>query len=306
MTKILYIPLDERPCNLYYPQIIARLKDELELVVPPVELLGSKKQPANISHLWDWVKAKSAICHSAILSIEMLVYGGLLPSRLHQDSVEQLTENLNQIRLLKQNNPELQILASNLIMRTPAYNSSEEEPSYYEEFGEAIFHWGWFQDKQHREGLTPQEKEKLAQVERELPQAYLQDYRTRRQRNREINQRVINLVEKGIISFLSIPQDDCAKYGFTAIDQQQIVLRIIEKRLQRRIHLYPGADEVGCTLLARAYSQLKGLRRKIYLLYSSVNSETIIPLYEDRPLGESFKVSYPSSGSANCPISSSS
>jgi len=287
--QILYIPLDERPCNFYYPQMIASLKDELQLVVPPLELLGSKKQPADINCLWDWVNTKSATCDSAILSIEMLVYGGLLPSRLHQHSVEKLTENLNQIRLLKQNYPELSILASNLIMRTPAYNSSEEEPSYYEEFGETIFHWGWLQDKQNRVGVTAQEKEQLAQVERELPQAYLTDYRTRRQRNREINQRAINLVEEGVICFLSIPQDDCAKYGFTAIDQQEIVLRIIEKRLQRRIHLYPGADEVGCTLLARAYSQLKGLRSKIYLLYSSVNSETIIPLYEDRPLGESLK-----------------
>ncbi|NEP57213.1 MAG: DUF4127 family protein [Symploca sp. SIO2G7] len=287
--KILYIPLDERPCNLYYPQMIARLKDKLELLVPPIELLGSKKQPADLNRLWHWIEAKSTICHSAILSIEMLVYGGLLPSRLHQDSVEKLTENLHQIRLLKQHNPELQILASNLIMRTPAYNSSEEEPSYYEEFGVAIFDWGWLQDKQNREGLTSQEKEKFARIEQELPQAYLEDYCTRRQRNREINQGAINLVEEGVISFLSIPQDDSAKYGFTAIDQQQIVFKIIEKRLQRRIHLYPGADEVGCTLLARAYSQLTGLRRKIYLLYSSVNSETIIPLYEDRPLGESLK-----------------
>ena len=289
LIKILYIPLDERPCNFYYPQMIACLKDDLELVVPPIELLGNKKQPADINQLWDWLKAQSGTCHSAILSIEMLVYGGLLPSRLHQDSVEKLTENLHQIRLLKENNPQLLILASNLIMRTPAYNSGEEEPSYYEEFGEAIFHWGWFQDKQAREGLTPQEQEKFAQIKQELPPAYLADYCTRRERNREINQKVINLVEEGVISFLSIPQDDCAKYGFTAIDQQKIVLKIIERRLQPQIHLYPGADEVGCTLLARAYSQLKGLRRKIYLLYNSVNSEGIVPLYEDRPLGESLK-----------------
>ncbi|NET61944.1 MAG: DUF4127 family protein [Symploca sp. SIO2E6] len=287
--KILYIPLDERPCNFYYPQMIANLQDKLELVVPPLELLGSKKQAAVLHQLWPWIKAKSTTCHSAILSIEMLVYGGLLPSRLHQDSLEKLTANLHQIRLLKQDHPELQILASNLIMRTPAYNSSEEEPSYYEEFGEAIFNWGWLQDKENREGLTPKEREKFTQIEQKLPQAYLADYRSRRQKNREINQETINLVEEGVISFLSIPQDDCAKYGFTAIDQQQIVLRIIEKRLQRRIHLYPGADEVGCTLLARAYSQLTGLRRKLYPLYSSVNSETIIPLYEDRPLGESLK-----------------
>ena len=44
--KILYIPLDERPCNWAYPQMIARLSPEIELVVPPLDLLGQKKQAA--------------------------------------------------------------------------------------------------------------------------------------------------------------------------------------------------------------------------------------------------------------------
>ena len=287
--KILYIPLDERPCNFYYPQLIASVQTDLDLVVPPLAALGNKKQPAAVDALWEWIWGQVAGCQFALLSIEMLVYGGLLPSRLHQDSVEVLCERLHQIRDLKRKNPGLEILASNLIMRTPAYNSSEEEPEYYEYFGEAIFQWGWFEDKQARQGLTVEEAEEFDRIQRHLPAVYLEDYRERRQRNLAVNQAAIALVKANILSFLSIPQDDCAQYGFTALDQQQIVRTMIEQRLQQRIHFYPGADEVGCTLLARAYSQLKGVRRKIYLLYSAVTSETLVPLYEDRPLGESLK-----------------
>ncbi|NJN24306.1 MAG: DUF4127 family protein, partial [Acaryochloridaceae cyanobacterium RL_2_7] len=148
--KILYIPLDERPCNWMYPQMIATLAPEIELVVPPLKLLGQKKQAAPIESLWDWVEAQS--CPMLILSLEMMVYGGLLPSRLHQASKDDLFNRLDRIRSLKKRMPEAQIFASNLMMRTPHYDSSEEEPEYYADFGAAIFRWGWLSDRSQREG----------------------------------------------------------------------------------------------------------------------------------------------------------
>ena len=287
--RILYIPLDERPCNLHYPQMIARLQPDIHLITPSLDLLGRKKQPADVDRLWAWIEPQSSGCDVAIVSIEMLVYGGLLPSRLHQTSVETLQVNLDRLVALKAIYPELNILASTLIMRTPAYDSSEEEPDYYETFGAQIFKWGWLQDKATRKGLTPTEQAEWTQLDQALPQAHLADYQQRRAKNLAINQAVIDLVAQRIIAFLSIPQDDSAQYGFTALDQQQVVQRIIQLRLQRQIHLYPGADEVGCTLLARAYTQQQGKRPQFYLLYSAVGAEQIVPLYEDRPLGESVK-----------------
>ncbi|MEH0152508.1 DUF4127 family protein [Limibacter armeniacum] len=287
--KILYIPLDERPCNYLYPQMIGRLQQEMELVVPPMELLSQKKTPADISKLWNWVNQQAPTCDAGIFSIEMLVYGGLLPSRLHQASVEELTATLNKVKTLKEHHPEFRIYASNLIMRTPHYDSSEEEPDYYADYGERIFNWAWFTDKKEREGLTAEEASKLEQISRELPEEVLADYSERRKKNVAINKQVISLVKEGVIEFLSIPQDDSAPYGFTALDQKEVVGAVISQRLQAKVHMYPGADEVGCTLLARVYTELRKHKPKIYLLFSSVHSETIIPLYEDRPLGESLR-----------------
>ncbi len=287
--KLLYIPLDERPCNFYYPQMIATLQPDVQLIVPPLELLGQKKKSANIDRLWDWVLENVTHCQMALLSIEMLVYGGLLPSRLHHESIKTLTERLHNICTLKTQHPQLEIFASNLIMRTPAYSSSEEEPDYYEEHGAFIFQWGWLRDKRDRIGLTPPEQTQFNQLQQSLPIELLQDYQDRRTRNLAINLESVALVKEGILSFLSIPQDDSAPYGFTAIDQRQVAGQVREMRLQQKVHLYPGADEVGCTLLARAYSQLQNKTTKIYVFYSSVCSEQIVPLYEDRPLGESVK-----------------
>jgi len=287
--KILLIPLDERPCNVKYPQMIAKLQPQLQLVVPPLTMLGQKKQPADRDRLWAGVAEQAPSCQLAIFSIETLVYGGLIPSRLHHDSGEQLKGRLDRIRQLKKHHPQLEIFASSVVMRTPTYSSSEEEPDYYEDFGAEIFQWGWLQDQAHRKGLNPAEQEKLRQIEQRLPPAHLTDYRTRREKNLAVNKAVIDLVEEGVISFLSMPQDDSGKYGFTALDQQQLTSQIISLRLQQRVHLYAGSDEVGCTLLARAFGHLTGIRRTFYLLYSSVYSEQVVPMYEDRPVGESVK-----------------
>lgn len=289
LMKLLYIPLDERPCNVFYPQMIAELQRDVELRVPPLELLGEKKQAANIERLWDWLIDHVSDCQMVLLSIEMLVYGGLLPSRLHQDSAGTLTQRLHRLRQLKQDHPEISIFASNLVMRTPSYSSSEEEPDYYAIHGENLFNWGWLQDKSQRLGLSETEQQRLTHIQAELPAEYLEDYQTRRASNVAVNLAVITLVQEGIIAFLSIPQDDSAPYGFTAIDQRQIVDQVMALRLQHRVHLYPGADEVGCTLLARSYNQLLRCSPKIYVFYSSVCSPQIVPLYEDRPLGESVK-----------------
>jgi len=286
--NLLYLPLDERPCNYQLPQAIARLQPQLHLLIPPPELLSAKKRPAPLPELWAWVHKAIQDCQVAILSLDLLVYGGLLPSRLHQEEETVLLARLDRLRDLKAAQPNLTILASALIMRTPAYNSSEEEPDYYADWGAAIFRWGWLQDRQQRQGLTAAEAAELTEVDARLPASVLEDYRRRRQRNLAVNQRAIALTAAGAIDFLVIPQDDCARYGFAALDQQQVARAIATQRLQRRIHLYPGADEVGCTLLARAYAQSLRQRPRIYPLYSTPFGAQIVPLYEDRPIGASL------------------
>jgi len=286
--KIVYLPLDERPCNYIYPQMIASIRDNVELVAPPRELLGTKKTAADTELLWEWLQTAVTDADKLIVSLEMLVYGGLLPSRLHHETVETLVARLNRLTEIRTVNKKLEILAACLIMRTPVYSSSEEEPDYYQEFGNDIFRWGWLTDKAEREGLSDTEKEELSQVNSRLPKIHLDDYSERRKKNIEINKAAIILTDAGVIDFLSIPQDDSAPYGFTAIDQKTIVSEVIGRRLQARVHMYPGADEVGCTLLARCISyEYRPL--KIYPFYSALNAAMVIALYEDRPLGECLK-----------------
>ena len=61
------------------------------------------------------------------------------------------------------------------------------------------------------------------------------------------------------------------------------------KKLMTKVYMYPGADEVGMTLMSRLYTRYKKLRPKLYIKYPSITSGQIIPNIEDRYLDTMVK-----------------
>lgn len=288
MKKILYMPLDERPCNYNFPILLSE-GTEYTMVVPPVEMLGDKKTPANCEGLWKWFDENAKGAYGAIVSIDMLVYGGIIPSRLHYLKADECREKLKGLKRIKASNPDMKIFAFNLIMRCPSYSSSDEEPDYYEDYGKEIFRKAYIEHKTSLGIVDDEEKKELDEISKKLPDEILNDYIDRRKINMEVNKESINYVKDGTIDFMVVPQDDSAPYGLTAIDQQSVRNYIIKNDLSLKVYMYPGADEVGCTLLARMINEDKSLKPMVYVRYSSVVGPNVIPLFEDRILAESVK-----------------
>lgn len=169
-------------------------------------------------------------------------------------------------------------------MRTPKYSSSDEEPDYYEHWGRELFLRAYLLDKEKREKLTEDEAKQLSEIQEKLPKEHIEDYETRRVFNSNMNLQMLDLVQEGVLTFMSIPQDDSSEFGYTAIDQSAVVTKREQLRLYKKVHMYPGADEVGATLLARVYNDLKGQKPKIFPIWSSTLGPQLVPMYEDRPL----------------------
>lgn len=295
MSKVVYLPLDERPCNAKFPQMIAAISD-LSLVAPPLELLGRKKQPARYEGVHDWLLQHAVDADYLILSIDMLVYGGIVPSRLHQLSLQACMERLQLLEQLKQRNPALRIYAFNLIMRAPAYNSSDEEPDYYAHYGHSIYRYGWLKDKQTSELLNDDEQNEWLQLHSSIPSAILNDFLQRRETNSQVNEHIITLVQSGIIDHLVIPLDDNSKYGFSPMEQRKLLISVEEYNLMDHVLIYPGADEIGSILFAKVFCTIKKYQPEVFIRYSSTLGPTIIPKYEDRSLNESIKSHLTSGG----------
>ena len=285
--KTLLLPLDERPCNRLFPQMLGQSAGDVELLLPDKNILGDKKRPADTKLIADFLRKNIDGCTYAIIAIDTLVYGGLIPSRLHHLSKEEALTRLEVLKELKELNTNIKIYAYNCIMRTPQYDSSDEEPDYYTEYGFALFRRKYLLDYEERHGLDEAEEAELKAIK--IPDEVIADYETRRDFNTEINLEVINYLENGIIDFLVFPQDDSSPYGYTAISQKPVNDAVKEKKLDFKTMIYPGADEVSLSLLARAYNVFHGLEPRFYPLYSSVLGPTLVPLYEDRPMFESLK-----------------
>lgn len=285
--KTLLIPLDERPCNRVFPEMIGKTNQDIDLLVPDMDLFGHKKEPTDTKQISDFLLENSEDCDNVVLSIDMILYGGLIPSRIHHLTREEALSRLSIIKKLKQINPKMKIYAFLCIMRAPSYNSSEEEPDYYEEYGYALFKRAYLLDYKKRHSLTDEEEAELEAIC--IPEDIVNDYETRRDFNTSMNLEVIQYLEEDYIDFLVIPQDDSSPYGYTAISQKTIVQKVKEKNLDTKVMIYPGADEVAMSLLARAYHEYYHIEPKVYPFYASILGPTLVPKYEDRPMYESLK-----------------
>ncbi|MDY4517673.1 MAG: DUF4127 family protein [Candidatus Spyradocola sp.] len=290
MKKIVYIPLDERPCNAtFVPKLFDG--DPLRIVTPPA--LGSKKTPASWEAVRGFLLRECADADGLVLSMDMLLYGGLLPSRLHRLDASEAEQRLSLVAQLKARNEKLLIYAFQCIMRCPRYSSSDEEPDYYGECGAEIHQIG---SLRHRVSLGLCGGAELDALNAKVPAEYLRDYTDRRAFNLQFNLRTLELLKDGTLDFLVIPQDDSAPYGFTAMDQHAVRRRMAELQLGARVLVYPGADEVGLTLTTRMALHFAAKRPRVYVKYASGSAPAVIPLYEDRPLGETVKYQLTAAG----------
>ena len=133
------LPLDERPCNRVFPQMIARTNKDLELEVPTLEMLGSKRIPADPEDINRFLLNEVEDFEFVVISLDMLLYGGLIPSRLHHLDHAEAVRRFDVLRKMRMAKPALKIYAFQCIMRAPSYDSSEEEPEYYADWGYLLF-----------------------------------------------------------------------------------------------------------------------------------------------------------------------
>ena len=281
MKNFLFIPLDERPCNYKFPSLIFN-DENFKIKTVPFEYMGLMKKPGNIEKINDFLLNEYKDADGAIISIDTLLYGGIVPSRIHFFSFDEVKQRLDLLRKIKKDKPNFKIYAYNLVMRCPRYNDDEEEPNYYLYHGLDIFNRKFIQHRMELNLATVEEKQELEKIS--IPQEYINDYESRREVNCNINIETVKLVNDGIIDFLVIPQDDSAPFGYTALDQQKIKNVVRKYNLQNKVLTYPGADEVANTLFARAYNEMHNRKPLVYIQYPSQLCKNIIPCAEDRKL----------------------
>lgn len=290
MKQLILIPPDTRPPTLDLPVQLIQMTGA-QVKVPPKEALPHFNQPGCVEQLKLWLKQQAETAETLIVCLENLCLGGMIPARRESVSLETVLERLKLLEELKQCHPQLQIYAFGVVVRVAHDNDPHEEKPYYGEWGRALRAYSTAFDQHMRHG--PKYQEALAEATAALDPEILADWLGTRERNKAMHLAAMDLLAKGVLTHLNITLDDTSEYGLAAYDRRQLEARADELQLWNRFDLYPGADEVPCTLLVRALRQEPA---KTWIRYSGGQGQQAGLIYEDRTVGELIKAHLRASG----------
>lgn len=292
--KIILIPLDNRPVSYSLPVQIGKLNKNVEILIPPKNLVGGLTDYTNIDKVLLWINNTLAgnDIDFIVCSLDTVAYGGLIPSRKSCDTKSMIRARLSDFRIIVENikhkhkhNTKLYGFSS--IMRISNNNINEEEKEYWDKYGELIFRFSYLKHKSQSVFAYDVDREELENIKNKIPENILNDYLNTRKRNFDINKTYLSWIEEGFLDFLVYSQDDTAEWGYNVQEALALQEMIDDKNLSEKIMVRTGADEISCDLSIRGI--LDKYNETIYILpvFSTESGKNIISRYEDKTILES-------------------
>lgn len=283
--RIALLPLDERPVNTRLVRDVASLASS-EVLLPPDSALPRFRLPGDPAALAGWLGTALDTCQAAVLSIEMLCFGGLIASRTSTDSAVDALQRLALLPLLRASHPDVHLAAVSLVMRASDSYDNTEEPDYWSRHGRELHGLG---GTLHRAFAADAAGRPEPPEVNDLPAALVADFAQRRLRNHLVNLECLSLRAHHHLDTLVITADDTAVWS--AGSTEQLWLRHWRRALaiEDTVPLYPGADEVGAVLVAKTLNRGRSPVR-VRIATAEPAGLAVVPPYENGPVRETLEL----------------
>ena len=278
--RIALLPPDERPNTAGYARTVGAACD-VEVLLPPPETMPSFHRPADTAALAGWLRDIAPEVDHAVVSLDLLVHGGLIPSRNTPDRIGDVLPRLEALRQLQ-----VPVTAYQVVTRLPHYDNasrSRQEPAYWATHGAALGRLSTAWDE-HAHGEI--DADAVAAARAAVPAEHVADLVRRRLRNHVVNLAALELAADGGLETLAITSDDTAPRGLPAADRRALAAWI--DRLGVDVLTYPGADEVPSVLVARVAAQAAGVVPRVAVRCPARGGLERVAPYEDRPVAVGF------------------
>jgi hypothetical protein len=280
--RIAFLPLDDRPVTRGAFLQLAGAAG-IEVATPPRSMLGARRQPADVEALWAWVDGEGTDADTLIASAELLIYGGLVPSRIGHESLDGCLSLAARFADARRRAPHRRVLLSASNLRLPATRDASEEPEYWADHGPSIFAYSYHADR-FAQTADPGSRQMAAAAEGAVPRAILADVLARRARNLTVLLSLVAHASRGDVDGLLIGQDDAAEYGLTRRDLQAVEVAIVDQGATERAWTTYGTDELAVRLLARAWLAAHRRPAGVRVVYAYPDNRDAIPRYEGQSL----------------------
>lgn len=280
--ELVIIPLDDRPANLYFPQMTAASAG-VQTLFPPEDLVGTFTTPGDGDALGDWLLEQDD-ADGYIVSASMLAYGGLIASRTGTAAtIEEARARVAVLNHLRERNPDTPIYVYDTIQRLALSALGENAELYYTLLRE----WAILVDRVENLGQE-QYREELEEVRAQIPNDILADYLQARERNHEINRLLVEWAADGVVDHLVLAQDDADPYGLHRAEREDLTDLVHELGAEDVVQIFPGADEVDATLVSRFVQERNGTSPEVSVEYSGIDGSQWTAPFEDTTYDENI------------------
>lgn len=276
--RILLVPLDDRPVNVTLPAMVAAVAGA-RCVAPPAALLGRAREPADPDALTDWVRDTAGAADAVVACLDTLAYGGLIASRTSGHPTADALGRWSVLADLRRERPELPVLAVSTVLRASDSYHGVEEPDYWPRYGRELHALGGALHRRY----AGHDGTRLAELRAAVPDEVRRDFLTRRLRNHAANLDAVRLAATGVLSTLLVTSDDTAEWAAGTLEEGWLRHWIDALGAGDRVHVHPGADEVGSVLVARAVLGAAGLAPTVRVHCPVPGADRVAP-YENVPV----------------------
>lgn len=280
--KILYVPLDDRPVNADFPLKLLKLT-AFEALTPPRNYLGCFTEPGAGAKITEWLVKNAGNAQSAVVSLDMLSFGGLFHSRKKNVTFHGAFSRLQRLKELKKKNPSLFLSTFSVMLRLTISVENEEDLPWWEK----VFEYAVLADKSEREGKK-EDKEKLEALLKEIPGHLIEDFMEVRTRNHNLQLKMIEWVKDDVFDFLVFSQEDAHEFGLHRKEREALEGKAKELGVLDKILFVCGADEIGTCLLAREVLRHEEKKLKVFCFQEGKTGWNAVSLFEDRSIGQTF------------------
>ena len=238
--RVLLVPLDGRPpCKQFV--IDLGFVGEVEVVAEPHEIQDYYSQKGDTAAARRWLHEKLPTAQAAIISVDQLLYGGLLAARENSVTSADIQDLTDFFRSLKQFSVPIYAFVVLPRLEPPDSIDGYHERRYIVEYSRLL-------GRQYA-GQSIDE-ERLHELKGKISAASLEKYRERFTESLELIKSLCNLASEGALTRLIIGRDDGEPYGFPNIEQSMLEDYLKSKGIDdKQVFITSGADEIAFTLL---------------------------------------------------------
>jgi hypothetical protein len=257
----------------------------VQVDLPPREMLGRFDQPGNPEAILAWMREPGRLeeYDAAIVSFDMVMFGGLIASRSSATPYEVARRRLYSLWALRQDHKDTDFYGFSTIMRL-APTATRETASWrlllarYAEVKELV-----------KRRPSKEARNSLRVLESRLPSWEIERYEFTRRRNVRLADDVVQLTGLRAFRHVAFGQDDAAPMGPHLTEGERIAKMVRDNQAGSFVSFLQGIDQVSSVLLARAVLDRSGTRLTVRPDYSDGLARSRVALYESAPIETSFR-----------------